>query len=215
MSGRVANPNLTTIREVIGYAESETVILDIARYQLPVVLGAMLLASGIAIILSTGNTYLMVPSTNASRDIYQRYINPNATENQLILFQRICIVGFGAVGLLLQTQFQQILELALYAYSLLGGSITPALLASFFWKRVTPQGGVACLAGGIVTLVSLVLCERLGFDLSLKIMDSEFYLSSSEYIVIPTVLVTTSLLILVSLITPASPANKWRPFFNG
>jgi solute:Na+ symporter, SSS family len=120
---------------------SETVILYIARHGLPALVGALLLAAAIAIVLSTGNTFLLVPSTNVSRDIYERFINPDATERQKLNVQRLFIVLFGGLGLLLLTQFQTVLAMALYAYSLVGASLTPALLAAFLWKRVTPARG--------------------------------------------------------------------------
>jgi SSS family solute:Na+ symporter/sodium/proline symporter len=215
ITGRAANPDLLGTSEIIGRAASETVILDIARNQLPLAMGAIVLAAGIAIVLSTGNTFLLVPSTNASRDIYQRFINPDADEKKMLIIQRACIVAFGVIGLLLQTQFDQVLELALYAYSLVGASLTPALLAAFMWKRVTPQGGTACVAGGFVTVIGLVVMSRLGVPMSLTLGGTEFDFASSDYVVIPAALVTIGLLVIVSLLTPESPKEKWQAFFGG
>jgi hypothetical protein len=41
---------------------------------------------------------------------------------------------------------------------------------------------------------------------------TEFDFASSDYVVIPGVLVSISLLVIVSLLTPPSPEEKWRPF---
>ena len=202
ITGRAANPELLGTSEIIGRAASETVILDIARNHLPLFLGAIMLAAGIAIVLSTG------------RDIYQRFINPAASQKQLLRMQRGCIVAFGIIGLLLQTQFSQVLELALYSYSLVGASLTPALLAAFLWKRVTPQGGTACIAGGMVTVVGLVIMSRVVIPFAMEIGGTVFDFTSSDYIVIPAVIVTVGLLIGVSLMTPVSPKEKWQAFFE-
>ncbi|NIP82362.1 MAG: sodium:solute symporter family protein, partial [Gemmatimonadetes bacterium] len=80
ITGRAAFPGLEGGTSIIGRAASETVILHIARHALPAVGGAVLLAAGIAIVLSTGNTFMLVASTNATRDIYQRFANPDASE---------------------------------------------------------------------------------------------------------------------------------------
>jgi hypothetical protein len=40
-----------------------------------------------------------------------------------------------------------------------------------------------------------------------------FDFGSSDYIVIPGVIVSMTLLIVVSLLTKPSPEEKWRPFF--
>ncbi|MGH9382316.1 MAG: sodium:solute symporter family protein [Thermoanaerobaculia bacterium] len=214
ITGRAAYPNLMDETSVVGRAASETVILYLARHALPVAGGALLLAAAVAIVLSTGNTFLLVPSTNASRDVFQRFIKPDASEKQLINLQRVFIVLFGAVGLLLLTQFQTVLSMALYAYSLVGASLTPALLAAFLWKRVTPQGGVACIAGGLATVIGLGIFGRVGGPLSLTFGGTVFDFTSSDYIVIPGVIVSCLLLVVVSLLTRPSPREKWEPFFT-
>ncbi len=211
--GRSAYPDLIEQTSIVGRAASETVILYIARHGLPFLGGAILLAAAIAIVLSTGNTFLLVPSTNVSRDIYQRFINPNATERQKVNLQRVFIVVFGAVGLILLTQFQTVLEMALYAYSLVGASLTPALLACFLWKRATAQGGVACIAGGLGSIVGVRSLNRLGVSFTMTLSGTEFDFASSEYIVIPGVIVSIGLLVAVSLLTKPSPPEKWQPFF--
>ena len=212
--GRAAYPDLAGTTSVLGRAASETIILYIARNGLPIIFGAILLAAAIAIVLSTGNTFLLVPSTNASRDIYERFINPNASEAQKVKLQRLFIVIFGGVGILLLTQFETVLSMALYAYSLVGASLTPALLAAFLWKRVTPQGGVACLAGGLVSIVGIAILSRLGVSFAMTINGTNFDFASSDYIVIPGVLISVGLLIIVSLLTAPSPEEKWAPFFQ-
>ncbi len=212
--GRSVYPDLLEQTSILGRAASETVILFIARDGLPLLLGMVLLAAAIAIVLSTGNTFLLVPSTNVSRDLYERFVNPEASEKQKLNVQRMSIVLFGALGVVLLTQFQTVLEMALYAYSLVGASLTPALLAAFMWKRVTPQGGVACIAGGLGTIVGLAVLNRLGIEFTMTLGGTEFDFASSDYIVIPGVIVSVGLMVVVSLLTPKSPEEKWRPFFQ-
>ncbi|MFQ6046607.1 MAG: sodium:solute symporter [Gemmatimonadales bacterium] len=212
--GRAAYPDLMQQTSIVGRAASETVIMHIARHGLPMLGGAFLLAAAVAIVLSTGNTFLLVPSTNVSRDIYQRFINPEAREGQMLGIQRASIVMFGALGLLLLTQFETVLSMALYAYSLVGASLTPALLAAFLWKRVTPAGGVACIAGGLGSIVGIGVLGRLGVDFTITLSDTAFDFASSDYIVIPGVLTSISLLVVVSLLTQRSPEEKWAPFFS-
>ncbi|MEM1097004.1 MAG: hypothetical protein AAGJ10_20600, partial [Bacteroidota bacterium] len=212
--GRAVYPDLMTETSVFGRAASETIILYIASNGLPTLMGALLLAAAIAIVLSTGNTFLLVPSTSASHDIYERFVNPEASEQQKLNMQRLFIVLFGALGLVLLTQFQTVLAMALYSYSLVGASLTPALLAAFLWKRVTVQGGVACIAGGLTTIVGLVILSRFGLEFTATIGGTEFDFASSDYVVIPGVIVSISLMVIVSLLTAPSPEAKWKPFFT-
>lgn len=211
--GRAVYPDLMVQTSIVGRAASESIILHIARHGLPTAVGALLLAAAIAIVLSTGNTFLLVPSTNVSRDVYERFIHPAATERQKLHVQRAFIVLFGGIGLLLLTQFETVLAMALYAYSLVGASLTPALLAAFLWRRVTPAGGVACIAGGLGTILGIAVLSRMGVSFTLPFAGDAFDFADSSYIVIPGVLVSTTLLVTVSLLTRPSPPGKWAPFF--
>ena len=68
----------------VNRAMAEEIILRIGYEQLPVIVGSLLLAAGAAIIISTGNTFLMVTSTNVTRDIFQAFFYKNATSKQII-----------------------------------------------------------------------------------------------------------------------------------
>jgi Na+/proline symporter len=94
--------------------------------------------------------------------------------------------------------------MAFTAYAMVGAGITPALLAAFLWKRVTVAGGVASIAAGmgvtlIITILNLVLTDPV---------------IETDYIIIPAAIASILFLIVVSLLTPASPAEKWKPFME-
>ncbi len=215
MSGRSLYPELATGTNAVGRAASETVILHLARHGLPELLGAALLAAAVAIVLSTGSTMLLVASSNVSRDLYERFIRPDATEARKLTVQRISVLVLALVGILLLTRFESVLTMALYAYSVIGAALTPALVAAFTWKRVTAQGAAACLFGGLGTIVGLAALGSMGMDLSLAIGGTVFDFSSSDYVVVPGVLVSVTLLIVVSLLTPPTDPVVREAFLPG
>jgi SSS family solute:Na+ symporter/sodium/proline symporter len=191
-------------------ATTETIILFLARHDLPVLAGCLLLGAGMAIIFSTANTFLMIPATNLARDIYQRFLNPKATETQVVRFQRIMIVVVGVLAYLLATKFTTILQMAFTAYTMVGAGLTPALLAAFLWKRVTPAGGTSSIAAGMVVTVLItwqqdVLSSWLGglWGHSVDV---------TEYMIYPAVIASVLCLVVVSLLTPPSPEERWKPF---
>ena len=110
----------------------------------------------------------------------------------------------GICAYLLLTQFRTILDMAFTAYTMVGAGLTPALLAAFLWKRVTTAGGVASIATGmgatlIITVINSVLTEPLiPFD----------------YIVLPAAGLSITVLIVVSLMTPPDPKEKWEKFYE-
>ena len=191
----------------IDRSATETVILELAANNLPMIGGILLLIGAAAIIFSTANTFLMVPSTNVARDIYQRFINPDASEQKIVLFQRIMIVVLAAVAFMVTSQFENILDMALYAYTMVGAAVTPALLAAFLWKRVTPAGGTASVALGIIATMVFAALARSGMESFLGIP------LDYDYIIYPAGTLSILALIVVSLLTKPSEESKWKPFW--
>ena len=64
---------------------SESVLPAIARFaKLPLIIGLLLVSTMMAIIVSTADSFLLIPATNLTRDVYQKHINISATEKQIL-----------------------------------------------------------------------------------------------------------------------------------
>ena len=132
-------------------AASEEIVIRVATDVLPPVLGVMLVCGAAAIVVSTANSFLLTPSTNLIRDVYQRFVNPGVTDRQVVLYTRVIVVAVGALGYIAGNFFPTILAMALWAYTMYGAGITPALLGALLWKRATRAGGVASILAGMLT----------------------------------------------------------------
>jgi len=194
-------------------ATTETIILELARHDLPVLPGLVLLTGAVAIIFSTATTFLIVPSTNIARDLFQRFIAPDASPERVVRFQRWTVVALAAVSLLLTTWFGNILEMALFAYTIVGAAVTPALLAAFLWRRVTPAGGTASVAAGMLTTLVFLVLKEVGWE-TIPIGFGHTLPLEYDYVIYPAGLASIVCLIGVSLLTKPSPEEKWRPFFS-
>jgi SSS family solute:Na+ symporter/sodium/proline symporter len=157
--GTVLLETLLVALAVIASAELKTdkpreIIPLAARLSLPPLLGSILLGGVFAKVISTANNYLFSPATNLIHDVYERFINPNATQRQLLFVSRAVVIVLGLFALLQATQFESVLEASLYAYTIYGAAVTPSVLAVFFWKRTTAQGAVVSIVmGTVVTIV--------------------------------------------------------------
>jgi SSS family solute:Na+ symporter/sodium/proline symporter len=199
----------------INRAMAEEIILRVGYEQLPVVIGSLLLAAGAAIIISTGNTFLMVTSTNVTRDILQAFFYRHATQSQIVWMQRSCIVGIGVLAYLMMSQFETILEMALISYTMIGASLAPALLAAFFWKRVTRAGGVASIASGMLTVLGIASLNAWFKDNAepLNVLGVAFPMDT-DYIAIPAVIVSVTTLVIVSLASAPPKEADWQEFID-
>jgi SSS family solute:Na+ symporter/sodium/proline symporter len=178
--------------------EGEMVILHSVRHGLPILVGCLTLAAIVAVIVSTADSFLLVPATNIMRDIYQRFINPDVPQKKMILYSRLIVVVLGLFAFMQVRFFEKILEMAIYAYTMYGVGITPAVMAAFFWKRATSAGGIGSISSGMLVTIVWELLDRPGD--------------------IPTVYPALGLslfcLIVFSLLSPKPEPAKWRPFFD-
>jgi Na+/proline symporter len=108
----------------------------------------------------------------------------------------VLVVVLGALGFIALQFFQTILAMALWAYTMYGAAVTPALLAAFVWPRATRQGGVASIATGMVV--------TLGWEIYAQNAGGSPYGLPTVY---PAVVASIAALVVVSLATPA-PSQK-------
>lgn len=203
ISGTIFVETLIVVLAIIGSSiffdiNPETVILHSVRHGLSPVIGCVLLAAIVAVIVSTADSFLLVPSTNIMRDLYQRFINPDVSQRKMVLYSRIVVILLGIVAFVQVRFFTTVLGMALYAYTMYGVGITPATLAAFLWKRATALGGVCSIASGMITTIAWELLKK-PFDVPT---------------VYPALILSVSSLIIISLLTPKPPDDKVLPFFQ-
>ncbi|HEX4595398.1 MAG TPA: sodium:solute symporter family protein [Bryobacteraceae bacterium] len=171
-------------------------IIPLTAFQgLPALIGALLLGGVFAKVISTANNYLFSPSTNLIHDVYGRFINPHASEKRRMVMSRLIVLLLGLFALLQATRFESILNAAVYAYTVYGAAVTPAVMAVFFWKRATTSGAIVSIIVGAVLTVGLNLA---GYDLAIY----------------PALGASLLSLFLVSFLTPPPEPAKWKPFFE-
>jgi SSS family solute:Na+ symporter len=134
---------------------------------IPPWIGGILLAAISAFIITTGNSFLLSAATNVSEDLYCGFINSNASDQRVLWITRVTIVAFGIIAYALGRFFPTILSLQIYAYTIYGAAITPAIFAIFLMReRLTKFGGVTGMLTGFgVTIVWVaILGEPFGLD---------------------------------------------------
>jgi SSS family solute:Na+ symporter len=188
--------------------EGGKVVLMAARSLVPWPVGVLLLGAACAVVISTGMNYLLSPSTNVMRDIYQRFINKNANPKSVVAIQKVVVVILGVVAFFLGTQLKSVLNQALFAYSIYGAAITPTLLAALAWKRATKAGGIASIISG--TTACLVWKILPGILPEGKAPEGDPW---GIPLIYPALIVSIGTLIFVSLATPKQGPEQLEKFF--
>ena len=187
----------------MGPGATEAVIPTLALSVLPQGLGMLMVATMLAIVVSTADSFLLVPATNLTRDVYQRWINPGADGKQVVLISRILVLVLGFVAFLLVNQFPTILAAAFTAYLIYGTSITPALLAAFLWRRATGAGAVASIVVGTATTLIWTF-----------VLDTEGWHPVLAEVMFPAVGLSLTALVAVSYMTPRPSEHVLAKFFD-
>ena len=165
---------------------------------LPVFLSAIMMTTIVGIIISTADSFLLVPATTLMRDIYMNYVNQDANEKKIVLLSRLLVLVLGIVAYIVSLGFAQsagFFERALYAYTIYGASITPALVAALFWERASKIGAIFSISSG--TLTTLIWKEA-GFIQNL--IPSAAYSNIDE--VLPAITVSIVGLVIGSILFP-------------
>jgi SSS family transporter len=172
------------------------VLIYAAKQFMPKILGTLFMITVVGIIISTADSFLLVPSTCFIRDIYLNYINPKASEKRILFLSRVLVLTFGIIAWLVSLAFAEsttIFEKALYAFTIYGVSITPCLVAALFWKGATKQGAIASIISGAVMALAW---EEMSFIKE----NLPAYLSGLDA-VLPAITLSVICLIVVSLLT--------------
>ncbi|MBD1382965.1 sodium:solute symporter family protein [Bacillus sp. IB182487] len=140
----------------------DTALIEIANQSLPLPIGVLILAAFTALLVTTANSFLLSMSGNIVYDLYGQF-KEKLPEEKYLNFNRVTVVVIGIIAYLMATFFTSVLELSIFAYTMYGASVTPVILAGFFWKKATPQGALASvITGGVSTILFEIVGNPIG-----------------------------------------------------
>ena len=164
--------------------------------------------------MSCTDTFAASGASCIARDIFQRYLCPQATIKQMLLVNRASVIAIVLLATLGSFFIHSIIDAIHIATFIASASYFFVLMGGLYWKRATGPGAVASLCTGFVLQVSLVL-----FDLALTKPMSPPFLETVHPIfmghgVIISMLISGSVFIGVSLATKPSERACLAPFFK-
>ncbi len=148
---------------VPGIPDPNTVLPTILTKGLPPWLGALALSAVFSTEVDTCDAILFMISTSASQDLYRRFINPGASDGQLLFIARTTAVIGGTVGVLLAIWLDTVIGAVTVFYSLLVVTMLVPVMGGLFLRRAGSREALAAIATGVggLFLVRLGLAGRL------------------------------------------------------
>lgn len=144
MIGRAAVPGIT---------DQNAVLPMVLTQLLPAWLGALALAAVFSTEVDTSDAILFMLSTSASKDLYKRFLNPSASDRQLLRVGRMAAVIGGTLGVLLSVVLDTIIGALVIFYSLLVVTLFVPVLGGLYTRRAGAREALAAIAAGVATLL--------------------------------------------------------------
>lgn len=126
----------------------------ITKQLLPPSIGGLVYTGLLAALMTGADSYILQGSSNLTRDIYQRFINPKADNRQMMRMSRLTVVLISALGLLVSFKITDITSMYQWALRMTATVLLFPFLAIMFWKRVTKAGAFCSMSvAAVVTAV--------------------------------------------------------------
>lgn len=153
-------PDIAAAGFPVGMAKAEPALLVFIKESGFSKFGLALCAIGLATAaMSCADTFATSGASCISRDLYQRYINPDADEKGIMRVNRLSVLFIIGAATACSYFITNIIEAIHIATFIASASYFFPLMGGLFWKRATRQGAVAGLITGAVTQITLVLVD--------------------------------------------------------
>lgn len=124
---------------------------------IPPLLGGLGLAAIFSAEVSSADAILFMLATSLSKDLYQRFVRPEATDADVLrVARRAALVG-GVLGVLIAVQFESIVSALSIFYSLLSVSLFLPVIGALHSRRAQAPEAIAAIASGVPALLAVHL----------------------------------------------------------
>ena len=114
--------------------------------------------------ISSADAILFMLSTSLSRDLYRGFVNPGASDSQVLSVARWAAVAGGALGVLLAVVSPSVIGALSIFYTLLSVCLFVPVMAGLYLRRVgTPEAFAAILSGIALMLAAQLATEGKGY----------------------------------------------------
>ena len=185
-------------------ADPETALPLIIGSMLPVGVVGFMLAALLSGFLATFSSTVNGGAAYLVKDIYQRYINPEASNRQLVWASYISSALLIITGLVISIFGSSINTAFLWIFGTLAAGILPPNVLRWYWWRLNGQGYAAGVFGGMVLSLGQVFLDTMYLDQPLPL-----------YIGFPVIaLASTVITIVVSMLTRPTDIETLKMFYR-
>ncbi|MDZ4180587.1 MAG: cation acetate symporter [Coriobacteriia bacterium] len=174
-------------------------------------------AGAFAAMFSTTGGLLIASASAIGHDVYEKYINPTASEAKKVFVGKASVLFFAVVALViglgipaigLDKAYPALIAMMVtWAFAVGAGAFVPMLLTGIWWKQTTERGAIAGMVvggGGTVFFIVMNILKQLG---NLPADGTLAFLGSLTFPTLFTFPVALATIIIVSKLDGQLPKN--------
>ncbi|MDH5242035.1 MAG: sodium:solute symporter family protein [Gammaproteobacteria bacterium] len=120
----------------------------------PVGLKGLMLVGILAALMSTADICILTAAANGSRDIYQRYVNPDVEPQKLFRISMILAAAVGVASALMAWRMQDVVNILLIAFTINGATLFVPTIAMLYMKKVNSVAAFWSIALALPTVIA-------------------------------------------------------------
>ena len=142
MCAAVIYPNLAA-------GDTEMVLLMVTEKYFPTIVYALTVASILAVIMSTTDSYLILSAQTVTTDIVAK-LSGEMEQKKMVLISRISVAAVGLFAVLYALKMSNIFQAMMLSMTQFSAGVAVPALAALFSKRVTREGMISSMLSGLI-----------------------------------------------------------------
>jgi len=198
----IAGIALLALSMKINVQDTDTIVPVLINTIIPIGLKGIVLIGFLAAFMSTFSISINNGCSYVINDIYLRHIRPKAERKEFVIVTYVTATVIVVIGIIIGISMQSILELSIWIFSIMFGSMIVPMVIRWYWWRFNGWGFAAGVAGGFLVAIMQKILQKNGI---VDWPDYYFY-----YIMI---LVSFFFSITVTLLTPPTDEKTLKHFY--
>lgn len=121
-------------------------------------ISGLILAAPFGAIMATVSSYLLVIASGLVRDVYQRFINPDATDHEMRRLTYAVMILIGGIAVALNIfPVAHLQMLVTFSSGCAASAFLVPTIMMCYWRRATEAGTISAMLAGALTALSLNL----------------------------------------------------------
>ena len=145
-------------------ASSNDILTTFVLELFPTGLKGLMLVGILAAVMSSADICILTASANLTRDIYQRYIDPDVGEQAMLRIGMWASVAAGLLATAMAWKMQDIIDVLLLGFTINSAALFVPTMVALMWKRADAAAAFWSIALSLPTVILWKIAASAGFE---------------------------------------------------